>query len=309
MTPTQSSDSPAATASHDETDGAAAQDHGGSAATTNGADAGSASERDASMSASSSVDASSAPPTKPMDTPPPTPTEYEMAKALVGSYAVLIKYRELLTVGIAGSGSMLTTIYATAEIKDDPAAKTVKLGLTLCDERIGSPTKHLMDLNVMVPPLALKMAHAEPVVLRASKVDGKATWKADEISAVAGWKPASATDELPMTDTDPRVVDQDGDGNPGVTAAYTGHGDGSLYLSLLYRLVFAGTVAANGELTGTTMSESREGFLGSTEVLLTGSTIERMPDPETADNTVRMIKQMNTITCDQLSSVRDVLFL
>jgi hypothetical protein len=315
MKPTQSEGSPAAAAPHGESDGGSGG-HDGADATASSSESsgagsgGAASGHDAGASASTTLDAGAAPGmTKPMDMPPPTPSEYEMAKALVGSYAVLIKFRETLTVGVAGSGSLMTTIYATAEIKDDAAAKTAKIDLSLCDERIGSQTKHLMDLDVTVPPAALKMAHAEPVALRVSKVDGKSSWKADELRAVAGWKPASATDELPKADNDPRLLDQDGDGKPGVTAAYTGHGDGSLYLALLYRLLFAGTVGANGELTGTTMSNSAEALLGSTELLLLGATIERAPEQDTADNTVRMIKQSSTITCDKLASVKDVLFL
>lgn len=314
MKPTQSGDSPATTAPHSESDTGAGRDSSdAAAAAAEHADGGSSSTssgQDAATSAGSSADAATQPTmSKPMDTPPPTPSEYEMAKALVGSYAVLIKYRETLTVGVAGMGSMMTTIYATAEIKDDPAAKAVKIELALCDERIGSSTKHLNDLDVTIPAAALKMARAEPVALRVSQMDGKTSWKADELRTVAGWKSASASDELPKSDTDPRLLDQDGDGKPGVTATYTGHDGGSLYLALLYRFLFAGTVGANGELNGTTMSSSREGFLGSTEILLLGTTIERMPEAETADNTVRMLKQMSTITCEKLSSVKDVLFL
>jgi hypothetical protein len=302
----QSNDSPAQTSSGEDTDAAV-----GSSAASHTGSPGAPSTHDASVASGSTTDAEGQEPaTKPMDGPPPTPAEYDTAKTLVGSYAAMIKYRENLTVGLAGSGSMVTTVFAMADIKDDAASKSVRLELALCEERIGSPTKHLMDLIVTVPGTALKMAHTDPAVLHASNVDGKVTWKAEEVHAIAGWKWSSPSDELPTKDDDARLVDQDGDGNPGVTATYTGgHGDGSLYLALQYRFLFSGAVGANGELTGTTMSSSREALLGSTEILLTGATIEREPDPDTSDNTIRLIPQPKGVSCEELSALKDTFFM
>ncbi len=272
---------------------------------------GAASDSDAGASSGSqdaSAQASGPAPTTPAQPlPPPTPTEYEMAKALVGNYAAVIKYRDVITVGIAGTGSLVTTVLGAAEIKDDPGTKSVRLGMSLCEARVGAQTKHLLDLDISVPKAALTGATMAPVALRATRDGAKVTWKADELRGVAGWKSASATDALPKRDDDPKLLDQDSDGKPGVTATFGGHAMGTIYLALDYRFVLAGSVEANGDLSGTTVSTSREGFLGSSELLLVGSTIERMADPEVADNTVRMVKKNGALSCDDVIAARDAL--
>jgi len=289
-------------------DGGSAPEPAGSTASSNGGatsdtDAGTTSSgQDASAQTSGTTPAT---PAKPL--PPPTLTEYEMAKGLVGSYAAVIKYRDVITVGIAGTGSLVTTVLATAEIKDDPASKSVRLGMSLCEGRVGSQTKHLLDLDISIPKGALSAATLAPATLRVTREGDKVVWKADELRGVAGWKPASATDALPKRDDDPKLLDQDGDGKPGVTATFGGHATGTIYLALDYRFVLAGSVEGNGDLSGTTVSTSREGFLGSSELLLVGSTIERMTDPEVADNTVRLVKKSGALSCDDVIAARDAL--
>lgn len=251
------------------------------------------------------VDASGQPEPDPSDSIEP---DYELAKTLVGSYAARIKYRDWVTVGIAGSGSLVTTVFATAEISDDPAAETVRLSVQMCDSRIAAPDKHLQDLVVTIPETSLREALLEPATLQVGRVDGTVRWKTDELHGAAGWEWSSPSDDLPVFDDDPRVLDQDDDGQPGISADFTGHATGSLYLALVYRFLFSGSVASDGELTGTTKSDSREALLGSSEALLVGMTIERAPDAETADNTVRLTRQSSPLTCDELVAQQDTLF-
>jgi hypothetical protein len=82
---------------------------------------------------------------------------------------------------------------------------------------------------------------------------------------------------------------------------------GTIYLALDYRFVLSGNVEANGDLAGATTSQSREGLLGSSELLLLGATIDRMTDPDVADNTVRLVRKTAPLSCDELLAQRDTL--
>jgi hypothetical protein len=234
--------------------------------------------------------------------------DYELAKTLVGSYAARITYRDVVTFGIAGTGSLVTTLLATAEISDDPDAEAVRLSVEMCDGRIAAPNKHLQDLVVLIPGASLRETLLEPGVLQVGRVDGTVRWKTDELHGTAGWKWSSPSDDLPVFEDDPRVVDQDADGLPGVSAEFTGHANGELYLALVYRFLFSGSASADGELTGKTTSGSRETLLGSSEAILLGMEIERAPDAETADNTVRLIRQSSPLSCDELIAQQETLF-
>lgn len=277
-------------------------------------DAASASPSDAGSTAS--PDGSSAPAEPAEAATPIEQSDYDVAKTLIGSYAARIKYRDNVTVGVAGSGSLVTTTFATAEVRDDPAAKEVRLEMTLCDSRSAAPEKHVADLVVTMSEAALKQTKLGPIALKATRSAGSVRWEVDGLLGAAGWKPASATDAPPTVWDDPRIFDQDGDGEPGVTADYggmlndTSHETGTLHLAVAYRFRFAGDVAADGELAGATTSGTQEVLLGSSEavLVLTGATIVRKAEPDPANNTVRLKRQTSALSCAQVVAQKATLF-
>jgi hypothetical protein len=278
-------------------------------------DAGSATtDASAANGASSSPDATVQ--DSPVDASAPVVTDYEVAKTLVGSYAVRLKYRDLVTVGVAGSGSLVTTMFATAEIRDDAAAKEVRLEMTPCGSRSAAPEKHVADLVVTMEETDLAQTKLGPVSVRAMRSGDTTRWEVDELRGAAGWKPASPTDALPNVWDDPRILDQDGDGEPGVSADYggqigtTGHESGALYLAVAFRFRISGDLAPNGELKGVNTSSSQEALLGSSEPLLvlTGATIERKPEADPENNTARLTRLPSPLTCAQLSAQKETLF-
>jgi hypothetical protein len=276
-------------------------------------DAASASPSDAGSTSSSD---GSAPTQVPEAAAPIEQSDYEVAKTLIGSYAARIKYRDNVTVGVAGSGSLVTTTFATAEVRDDPAAKEVRLEMTLCDSRSAAPEKHVADLVVTMSEASLKQTKLGPIALKATRSAGAVRWEVDGLLGAAGWKPASPTDAPPTVWDDPRIFDQDGDGEPGVTADYggmlndTSHEMGTLHLAVAYRFRFSGDVAADGELTGATTSGTEEILLGSSEavLVLTGATIVRKAEPDPANNTVRLKHQTSALTCAQVIAQKATLF-
>lgn len=243
----------------------------------------------------------------------PAPTEggEEPSQSLVGSYAGRITYRDVISVGVAGTASMVTTVLATAEIREDSPGDAMRLDITFCSTQTGdTPEKHLPDLVMTMSSESLSAIEFESPTFVASELDGELRWETTEARAAAGWEPSATSDELPADANDPRIFDEDEDGFPGVSATYSGESAGALYLAMSYRFLFAGTRAENGELVGTTTSHSSELLLGSSEVLLTltGAMFVREPDPDTADNTVRFIPQSRPLTCEQLIAQESTLF-
>lgn len=79
-----------------------------------------------------------------------------------------------------------------------------------------------------------KWAHTEKPVYRtgtfAPGIDGVPVLSFPNVTEVAGAVLASPdTDPLPTDPTDPRVIDEDGDGHPGITVNLSGIAPGSLY--------------------------------------------------------------------------------
>jgi hypothetical protein len=277
----------------------------------------------------SALDAGSAPTSDagsstPQDASTPVPeaaapiaeSDYNVAKTLVGSYAVRIKYRDNVTVGIAGSGSLVTTTFATADVRDEPSAKEVRLEMTLCDSRSAAPEKHVADLVVTMSEAQLKQTKLGPAVLKAQRSAGVVRWEVEALRGAAGWKPANPSDALPVLYDDPRVFDQDGDGEPGITADFggmitdTAHESGTLQLAVGYQFRFSGEAAGDSELTGVTLSNTQEALLGSSQIVLvlSGATIVRKAEPDPANNTIRLKRQASALSCSQVIAQKATLF-
>jgi hypothetical protein len=230
--------------------------------------------------------------------------------SLVGSYAMRITHRDTITVGLVGTASMLTVVLATADIEYDPNMGALRLSVTLCDYHLGDMgEKHLMDLTLSIPSAALAATQLDPATITVSQSSaGDMTWQSTELHGPAGWKWSSPSDALPTDAADSRVFDQDHDGNPGVTVHFTGHAMGTLYLAMVYRWLFSGTVTAAGDLVGATKSMCQETLLGSDQDSLVVNSFERTPDPDTTDDKVSIVRQIAAMSCGDVIANESGLF-
>lgn len=117
-----------------------------------------------------------------------------------------------------------------------------------------------------------------------------------------------AYDPLPTDDDDPRVVDSDGDGHPGVTVEVDGFVSGQVYL--VQRLVrgLRGTVGSDGRMTGTVTGEGDQVVIGASNAILKTFTpkFEHNPDPKR--NTFVWVPVPEDSTCESVVAGRDRLF-
>ncbi len=118
-----------------------------------------------------------------------------------------------------------------------------------------------------------------------------------------------ANDPLPTDPNDPRIVDDDGDGNPGVTSriVLTEEIQGELYLAR--REIFAYDVIQESpdRMAGTITDSSEQLILGaSNDIFLTPAQWEQIDDPER--NPVIWQRVDEDWDCERLAAERDELF-
>jgi hypothetical protein len=246
-----------------------------------------------------------------MSLPPPAPpSSYDVAKTFVGAYAGIIKFRKIQSLGALGSMHALATIYATINVKDDSTNKVVMLSTNACRVEIGGAgTGALSGASFGLPDVIMTTTHLDDAMFSASKEGNGVAWSVSEIHGPIGWMWSSPSDAIPTSATDSRVFDQDSDGHPGVTMTVTGGGaSAAVYFVQVQRDVLSGTVAANGDLVGTTADTSDQKIIGSDNALVNAASVSWSSDPNTADNTARLVRVPASLTCQQLIAQLSTLF-
>jgi hypothetical protein len=140
---------------------------------------------------------------------------------------------------------------------------------TLCRVRIDSGT----DLVKTVLPDRFLATLPKPK-LNAELIfrDGRWLFRQPKQYVVVGASLVNAlTDPLPYKDSDPRVVDQDKDGKPGVTIQISGIAQGDIYVTQRNWTELYGSLKAPGRFEGMVLFGNEQKILGATSLYLTRS--------------------------------------
>lgn len=120
-----------------------------------------------------------------------------------------------------------------------------------------------------------------------------------------------ANEELPSDPDDPRIVDADGDGNPGITVTvkFSEDSGGDIYLArreiFAYDLIESGL--GDGALVGSVTDSSEQLIIGATnELLLTSAQWDQNPDP--AKSPITWTPIAADTDCESLMAARDEIF-
>jgi hypothetical protein len=246
-----------------------------------------------------------------VDASSPAPASYDIAKTLAGSYAGLIKFRKVISIGGSlGTFNALAALYSSIEIAADPVKRIVSLTSTECHIDItGTGTGGLQGAMLVVPDAVTTTTHIDAATLSVSSDGGATEWRLTELHGPVGWKWSSPSDATPTSAGDSRVFDQDMDGNPGVTMHLWWAGtDYPLYYVQAQRDTLYGSSAASGELTGVTVDSGDQNLIGGSTSALGGASVSWAADPNTADNSVRMVPVPAPLTCAQLTAQASTLF-
>lgn len=118
-----------------------------------------------------------------------------------------------------------------------------------------------------------------------------------------------ATERLPADPNDPRIVDADGDGNPGITSTLKVSDDRSVEIYLARREIFAYDLVQTSpdRLVGSITDTSEQLVLGSSSPdFATATQWVQLDDPER--NPVIWQRVEDDMTCDELAARRAELF-
>ncbi|HTB73634.1 MAG TPA: hypothetical protein VK762_10340 [Polyangiaceae bacterium] len=241
----------------------------------------------------------------------PGPSSYMLARQLVGAYAGKIAYRKVLSAGTLGEIHALATISASIEIKAVATTGMVTVSTRPCHvEIVGTGTGLLAGATVTIPDIVMTTTQLDDATL--SSVADAPTgigWSISEIHGPIGWKWAGPGDTQPTAATDPRVFDQDGDGEPGVTMMVNASGiNAKLYFVQTERDALRGTLGDAGELTGETSDDSQQAIIGSDNQVLAQTAISWSADTNTVDNTVRIVPVPKMLACSELLAQIETLF-
>lgn len=112
---------------------------------------------------------------------------------------------------------------------------------------------------------------------------------------------------LPTSADDPRVYDQDGDGQPGVTVMVSGLMDGSVYVIQRLWTALAGLTVGADTLDGPLSWHQEQNILGADPPGLAGRP-ESQVDPDPSHSYVRTTRIAAELDCAAIVANRDTLF-
>lgn len=196
-----------------------------------------------------------------------------------GTWAHVQIQRGLAILPVLGAEPTTTYGVMRLEIAPGPTAGALALSMRICEVRIER------ERDVVVTSIPPSFIDALDPIERPATFDG-AAFEAPWFTELRGVRlDAPDTDPLPTEADDPRVLDPDADGHPGLTARVSGLVDGEVYLVQRTRTRLSGTVNVFGLLDGGLEWTAEESVLGADDPLLVdGAPFEVDPaDPDASE--------------------------
>jgi hypothetical protein len=129
------------------------------------------------------------------------------------------------------------------------------------------------------------------------------------IVLLVGWTSSMPlTDTIPSDPSDPRVIDEDNDGNPGVTILVTGLINASIYAVDRNIVTLHGTITGADRVDGLNTTSSDQYVLGSSSALVTPGPINSTQDPDPSKSTFVMVRMQGANACSNIVANAGSLF-
>lgn len=205
---------------------------------------------------------------------------------LLGEMPTLSKALLKLTVVEEGDGLMVAhkTCALTLESDTDVVATVV-------------PDSFVAALTVEHKPSFVSLDGAQPAFVQPKYVELHGLTLDDPVN-----------DAMPGDPEDPRILDLDNDGNPGLTIFITGLIDGALYVVQRARSTLDGTILSAHRIEGQMLWEQEQVVLGSDNPILAENHPETWVDPVKENSYFIMIRVDDDWGCEQILSASADLF-
>ena len=226
---------------------------------------------------------------------PATASAQEPLPDLSGQWAQLQVTTSISKIPVVGE--VVSTTSSLLILSVEQTGEKLSIKEQICDIKIESTAKRVQTL---IPPAFIKAASGTQRTATLSRAGQTIRYEQDPKVVVLGAKLKNPRDALPEDDDDPRVVDADKDGKPGLTVLVRGIVDGEVYVAQ------RGWNKLTGELRGDLISGkvewgSEQTTLDATSMLLKSSPTSR-PDPRASVNYFRMKRLDGAVTCAQLKA-------
>lgn len=214
------------------------------------------------------------------------------------TYAIKLALDETVTMPVVGDSENKMAILGkvTATIVNGALSATLDF-CKVDDQSTGS-------VQISLPA---SFASGFPNVTTPSMLQG-ATVNVPSVTLLAGWKSNNPdSDALPTTMSDPRVVDGDNDGKPGLTAQISGVLSADIYLALRSKTAMMGTSDPSGKLSGPATGLVEMSIIGATNALIPTGLLPAKAGPAN-QNTFTMVHIDADKTCNDIVSNAATLF-
>lgn len=119
-----------------------------------------------------------------------------------------------------------------------------------------------------------------------------------------------ANESLPTDPTDPRIVDDDGDGQPGITVTIRVSDDlsGELYIARREVFAYEAELVGPDRLVGTVTDDSEQLVIGASDPIFASSDANWAQYPDLAESPIILVRVEPDWDCARLAAERDDLF-
>jgi len=216
---------------------------------------------------------------------------------LTGTWILIQVYPQIAVLPLAGEVPRSSTVVQFVDIEQDGETLTMRdrYCFTLVDD--GTP---LVKTEIPEAFMAALAPTPRTAVLRAAE-EGIAFEAANYVEVRGAVLDDPLTDPLPIDPFDPRVIDQDGDGQPGMTVRVTVLGivEGETYIVQRVQYRPIGWVVESDRIEGRIEWTDEQVVLAATNPLLEADTIGRH-DPDPAAHRFLMMRVDPEWTCEIL---------
>ena len=116
------------------------------------------------------------------------------------------------------------------------------------------------------------------------------------------------TDPMPTEAADPTVLDQDTDGQPGITLVVQGTITGQLYVAHRHIAALSGALESDTRISGLTEWTTEQSIFGSEPALLAAQKPVAITHPDADKSHFVMVKVAGSDTCASINAARPTLF-
>ncbi len=214
---------------------------------------------------------------------------------LTGRWAHRSTQTSLAELPVGGEVEARTLTYRLSDLEHDGEAS--HLSIEVCETRIESDTDRV---ETRIPGAFVEAIPRQERPIELTARGGTVHLRAPRRCSVRGADlDDPAADPLPTSPDAPAVVDEDGDGHPGVTIAIEGMVSGELYLVQRGCDRFTGEVVSADRIRGTVDWESEQETLDSTSMFL-GAKPPSRPHPDEQKSTFEMVRVDGQTNCEEL---------